>query len=165
MGGSVVELKIGNIFQSECQTLVNPVNCAGIMGKGLALEFKRRFPAMFAEYVERCKQGDVQLGRPYLSNEQAFPKIINFPTKNHWRSKSRLADIRSGLIYLCAHYQAWDISSLAIPALGCGLGGLSWRDCIVEMHYVLSKLEIKVEIYVPTGFSLEQTVQIIAEHF
>lgn len=160
----MIELKLGSIFQSECQTLVNPVNCAGIMGKGLALEFKRRFPTMFAEYVERCIHGDVQLGRPYISNVEAVTKIINFPTKNHWRSKSRLADIRSGLIYLRAHYQAWEISSLAIPALGCGLGGLSWRDCIVEIHDVMSKLEIKVEIYVPDGFSLDQTEQIIAEH-
>lgn len=160
----MIELKLGNILQSECQTLVNPVNCAGIMGKGLALEFKRRFPAMFAEYVERCKQGEVQLGCPYMSNVEAFPRIINFPTKNHWRSKSSLSDIRSGLSYLCAHYQAWDIASLAVPALGCGLGGLAWRDCIVEMHDVLSKLEIKVEIYVPAGFTLEETEQFIAEH-
>ncbi len=110
---------VGNIFTSEAQTLVNIVNCVGIMGKGLALEFKKLFPDMYEDYVIRCKAKEVRLGEPYLYRRLLPPWILNFPTKDHWRSVSRLSDIVAGLEYLEKHYREWEITSLAVPALGC----------------------------------------------
>ena len=77
----------GDLFESGAQTLVNTVNCVGVMGKGIALEFKKRFPDMFEDYVARCKQSEVSLGQPYLYKSLALPWILNFPTKDHWRCK------------------------------------------------------------------------------
>ena len=83
----MVNLVTGNLFDSEAQTLVNAVNCAGVMGKGIALAFKRRYPAMFADYAARCKEGRVRLGEPYLYRGESLPWMLNFPTKGHWRSR------------------------------------------------------------------------------
>ena len=116
----MVTIVTGDLFASEAQTLVNAVNCAGVMGKGIALAFKRRFPEMFAEYSARCKRGEVRLSEPYLYRGQSLPYVLNFPTKNHWQSASKLEDIVAGLAYLEAHYRAWGVTSLAVPALGCG---------------------------------------------
>src|SRR5690348_10387922 len=97
---NMVLVLTGNLFDSEAQTLVNAVNCVGVMGKGIALAFKRRYPAMFADYVARCKDGLVRLGEPYLYRGSARPYVLNFPTKNHWRSAVKLEDIVAGLAYL-----------------------------------------------------------------
>src|SRR5215469_16997219 len=136
-----------DIFASQAQTLVNAVNCAGVMGKGLALAFKRRFPAMYADYVARCKADQVRLGEPYLFRCDTPPWIVNFPTKQHWRSPSSTEDIMAGLLYLQRHYREWGITALAVPALGCGLGGLDWDEMrpIFETH--LARLDIAVELY------------------
>src|SRR5216683_7228310 len=107
-----VNVREGDMFGSRAQTLVNTVNCVGIMGKGIALEFRRRYPAMYREYVERCRRGEVRLGRPYLYRDLTSPAIVNFPTKKHWRSVSRLEDIVAGLQYLKDHLRDWDIKSL-----------------------------------------------------
>src|SRR5688500_8245710 len=117
----------GDLLASDAQTLVNTVNTVGIMGKGIALEFKKRFPVMFRDYEERCKRHEVRLGQPYLFKSEAHPWILNFPTKNHWRDVSRLADIERGLEHLELNYRAWGITSLAVPPLGCGNGQLEWR--------------------------------------
>lgn len=117
----------GDLFNSQAQTLVNTVNCVGVMGKGVALEFKKRFPDMFQDYARRCKDKHVVLGRPYIFKRKLPPWILNFPTKDHWRSVSRLKDIVEGLHYLQQHYQEWGITSLAVPPLGCGQGQLDWR--------------------------------------
>lgn len=111
----MVKVILGDIFESEAQTLVNTVNCVGVMGKGIALEFKKRFPDMFEDYVKRCDAKEVRLGRPYLFRRMFFPWILNFPTKDHWRSVSRLQDIVKGLEYLRQHYKKWGITSLAVP--------------------------------------------------
>ena len=132
-------------------TLVNAVNCAGVMGKGIALAFKRRFPEVFADYVTRCQRGEVRLGEPYLYRGASLPWILNFPTKRHWRSASRLEDIAAGLTYLDAHYRAWGVTSLAVPALGCGAGQLSWDAVGPVLADVLSRFEIPVELYAPAG--------------
>lgn len=108
-----IELKTGNLFKSKAQTLVNTVNCVGIMGKGIALEFKKSFPEMFSDYVSKCKLNQVKLGYPYLYRRIFTPWIINFPTKNNWRSRSNLDDIISGLEYLTLHYKEWGIESRA----------------------------------------------------
>jgi hypothetical protein len=92
----------GDIFTSRAQTLVNTVNCVGVMGKGIALEFKKRYPAMFEDYVARCRLGQVRLGEPYLFRDLGGAMILNFPTKDHWRSPSRLKDIDEGLEYFAS---------------------------------------------------------------
>src|SRR6267142_4162345 len=100
----MVHIRVGNLFMSKAQTLVNTVNCVGVMGKGVALEFKKRFPDMFNDYAERCAAHRVRLGEPYLFRPQLPQWILNFPTKDHWRSVSRLSDIEQGLEFLEARY-------------------------------------------------------------
>src|SRR6266566_2728988 len=152
----MVHSLIGNIFESRAQTLVNTVNCVGIMGKGLALEFKRLFPDMYEDYVARCKANEVKLGEPYLYRRLFPPWVLNFPTKDHWRSVSRLSDIVAGLEYLERHYREWEITSLAVPALGCQNGQLEWRIVGPTLYRHLSRLEIPVELYAPYGTPQEE---------
>lgn len=152
----MVEIKTGDIFESKAQTLVNTVNCVGVMGKGIALEFKKRFPDMFRDYQERCARKEVKLGRPYLYKPLFLPWILNFPTKEHWRSVSRLKDIIKGLEYLLAHYKEWGITSLAVPPLGCGHGQLEWRVVGPTLYRYLSRLDIPVELYAPQGTPYEE---------
>jgi len=106
---------IGDLFESRAQTLVNTVNCVGIMGKGVALEFKKRFPANFKDYAARCERKQVRLGEPYPFRDPAGRLIVNFPTKDHWRSPARLADIERGLDYFVGHYADWGVQSVAMP--------------------------------------------------
>lgn len=145
----MVTVKIGDLFQSKAQTWVNTVNCVGVMGKGVALEFKRRFPDMFEDYVERCRSGQIKLGRPYLYKRVVPPWILNFPTKDDWRSVARLEVIEEGLRYLQAHYRLWGIESLAVPPLGCGQWQLEWRVVGPTLYRHLKHLEIPVELYAP----------------
>jgi O-acetyl-ADP-ribose deacetylase (regulator of RNase III)/uncharacterized protein YwgA len=142
---------IGDIFASEAQTLVNTVNCVGVMGKGVALEFKKRFPRMAKDYADRCARKEVRLGEPYLYVDQAGARIINFPTKGHWRSSSRLADIERGLDHLSTHFAEWGVTSLALPPLGCGNGGLAWSEVGPLIYAKLHGLPINVEVYAPYG--------------
>jgi O-acetyl-ADP-ribose deacetylase (regulator of RNase III)/uncharacterized protein YwgA len=144
-------VKIGNLFESTAHTLVNTVNCVGVMGKGIAFEFKKRYPAMFKDYANRCKAGLVKLGEPYYFSDLLGISIINFPTKKHWRSVSRLQDIEDGLQYFVDHYQEWGIQSVAFPPLGCGNGGLDWEQVGPLMYSYLSSLPISIEIYAPFG--------------
>jgi O-acetyl-ADP-ribose deacetylase (regulator of RNase III) len=148
--------KIGDLFTSQAQTLVNTVNCVGVMGKGIALEFKQRFPDMYKDYVDRCNSGQVRLGRPYLYKRLIEPWILNFPTKDHWRAVSRLSDIVAGLEYLARHYKQWGITSLAVPPLGCGNGQLDWNVVGPTLYLYLDKLDIPVEMYAPRGTPPEQ---------
>jgi O-acetyl-ADP-ribose deacetylase (regulator of RNase III) len=147
----MVHVLIGDMFESQAQTLVNTVNCVGVMGKGLALEFKKRFPDMYEDYLTRCTAKQVQLGEPYLFRRSSRPWILNFPTKGHWRSVSRLSDIVAGLEYLESHYRTWGIESLAVPALGCNNGGLEWRVVGPTLYRHLGRLDIPVELYAPRG--------------
>lgn len=142
---------IGDMFSSEAQTLVNTVNCVGIMGKGIALEFKKQFPLMFEDYVHRCERKAVKLGEPYLFEDKSGVKILNFPTKDHWRSSSRISDIEKGLTYLAEHYDEWGITSMAMPPLGCGNGGLEWSQVGPLIYRKLHRLPIDVEVYAPYG--------------
>jgi uncharacterized protein YwgA/O-acetyl-ADP-ribose deacetylase (regulator of RNase III) len=152
----MIQPLVGNIFESKAQTLVNTVNCVGIMGKGLALEFKKLFPDMYEDYVARCKANKVRLGEPYLYRRLLPPWILNFPTKDHWRSVSRLSDIVAGLEYLEKHYCEWEITSLAVPALGCSNGQLEWRVVGPTLYRYLSRLDIPVELYAPYGTPQEE---------
>lgn len=139
----------GNLFDSEAQTLVNAVNCVGVMGKGIAAAFKKRYPAMFKDYAARCKRGEVLPGKPYPFVDSSGIIILNFPTKDHWRGASRLAYIENGLEHFAAHYKEWGISSIAFPALGCGAGGLEWAEVKPLMVTTLGEFDLAVEIYDP----------------
>ena len=147
----MIKVMIGDIFQSRATTIVNTVNCVGVMGKGVAAEFKKRFPQMFSDYVARCAAKEVKLGEPYLYQDMLGTSVINFPTKGHWRSPSKLDDVVHGLDYLLVHAAQWGITSLAIPPLGCGNGGLDWAMVGPIMYQKLSTLGIPVEIYAPYG--------------
>ncbi|HTI97768.1 MAG TPA: macro domain-containing protein [Dongiaceae bacterium] len=142
---------IGDLFTSQTQTRVNTVNCVGIMGKGVAQEFKKRYPVMFEDYTRRCAHGLVRLGEPYLFRDQPGVLIVNFPTKDHWRSPSRLADIERGLDYFVQHYLVWGVTSVAFPPLGCGNGGLSWEEVGPLMYGKLRQLNIEIEVFAPYG--------------
>ncbi|MDI6752079.1 MAG: macro domain-containing protein [bacterium] len=146
-----IKVLIGDIFKSKSQTLVNTVNCVGIMGKGLALEFKKQFPDMFKEYEVQCRQGEIQLGKPYLYKSLIPPWILLFPTKEHWRSVSNISNIEKGLRYLEENYQEWGITSLAVPPIGCGLGQLDWKIVGRTLYRHLARLKIPVELYAPIG--------------
>ena len=152
----MIEVKIGDLLDSEAQTLVNTVNCVGIMGKGIALQFKERFLEMFKDYEARCRDGKVQLGKPYLWKSLVPPGVLNFPTKDHWRSVTRLSDIEEGLRHLLRNYEAWGIKSIAVPPLGCGLGQLEWRIVGPTLFRYLSKMTIPVELYAPYGTPHEE---------
>jgi len=152
----MIKVLIGDLFKSKAQTLVNTVNCVGIMGKGIALEFKKRFPEMHEDYLRRCEAGKVKLGQPYLYRSLVPPWILNFPTKDHWRSVSRLEDIVRGLRYLERHYKEWGITSLAVPPLGCGHGQLEWKVVGPTLYRHLKRLNIPVELYAPYGTPHEE---------
>ena len=142
---------IGNIFDSNAQTLVNTVNCVGVMGKGVALEFKKRYPEMFKEYQALCSQNLVAPGKPYLYHDLTSASIINFPTKDNWRSPSKLSYVVSGLDWFVENYESLGITSIAFPPLGCGNGGLSWDIVGPVMYQKLNPLPIDIEIYAPFG--------------
>src|ERR1700733_12691254 len=147
---------IGDLFTSRAQTLVNTVNCVGVMGKGIALGFKQRFPEMYEEYEARCRRKEVRLGEPCLFKQEKLPWILNFPTKDHWRGLSRISDIVRGLVFLAAHYRQWGITSLAVPPLGCGNGQLDWTVVGPTLFRHLSKLEVPVDLYAPDKTPKEQ---------
>ncbi len=139
----------GNLFASKSQTITNAVNCVGVMGKGIALEFKKRFPDMYIDYLQKCDTKELSIGRPYVFKGAQLPWVLNFPTKNHWRSKSKAEDVEAGLDYLAIHASKWGIESLAMPALGCGLGGLTWEVVHDMLIKKLGHLDIEITIYRP----------------
>ena len=126
----------GNIFNSSCEFLVNPVNCVGVMGKGLALEFKNKYPLNFEIYKKACDNASLNIGNLLIVPvDNKF--IVNFPTKKHWRNKSDLEFIKIGLEELKVAIKDFNIKSIALPKLGCGLGGLDWNevfDLIKDFH-------------------------------
>jgi O-acetyl-ADP-ribose deacetylase (regulator of RNase III) len=145
-----IQYQKGDIFDSKAQVIVNTVNCEGVMGKGLALAFKERYPAMFAVYQQDCKAGKLRIGRPTLY-KASTPWILNFPTKDHWRPPSKLEYLEKGLEYLVAYYQKAGIQSIAFPKLGAQNGKLSWDDVGPLMAKYLSQLNIDVYIYIAEG--------------
>jgi O-acetyl-ADP-ribose deacetylase (regulator of RNase III) len=127
----MVEFRAGDIFAADVEALVNAVNCVGVMGRGIALQFRKAFPDNFEAYSAACRRGEVQPGRMFVFNtgQLGSPRyIVNFPTKRHWREKSRVADIDAGLVSLVAEVTRLAVQSIAVPSLGCGLGGLDWSD-------------------------------------
>ena len=150
----MIEFTTGNIFEADVDALVNTVNCVGVMGRGLALQFKRAFPANFKAYKDACDADQVKVGEMFVfeTGQLTNPRwIINFPTKRHWRSKSRLEDVDAGLFALADEIQSLAIQSIAIPPLGCGLGGLNWPDVRELMEKHLADTDADVVVYEPKG--------------
>lgn len=141
-----------NILLDPADALVNPVNTVGVMGAGLAQQFKDTFPAMFTAYAAACRAGEVEVGRMHVYDRGRLPQrwIINFPTKIHWRGNSLMGYIDAGLIDLVEHVHALRLTSLAVPALGCGYGGLNWKDVRPRLIHAFTPLEhVDVRIYQP----------------
>jgi O-acetyl-ADP-ribose deacetylase (regulator of RNase III) len=141
----------GNLLKAPAEALVNTVNTVGVMGKGIALQFSRAWPDMYQHYADACKAGRVRLGHMYVYDTGGLaggPRyIINFPTKGHWKARSRLSDIASGLTDLVQLVKRLDIKSIAVPPLGCGNGGLDWTDVqplIVQAFAALPDVEVQV---------------------
>ena len=139
----------GNIFDSKAQMLVNPVNCVGVMGAGLAKQFKARYPEMFQEYREQCRLGLVRTGEVTLHPVRDGRTVANLPTKNDWRNPSQLEYADSGLLSLAHALSAGQFRSVAVPALGAGLGGLQWERVLPLIHDRLDLHLLRVEIYPP----------------
>lgn len=135
-----------SLFTSPAQTLVNTVNTVGVMGKGVALEFKGRYPEMFRRYVHFCESGDLQTGKLYLYTGPD-KWVLNFPTKQDWRGPSKMEWIEVGLRKFVAVYELRGITSVAFPQLGCGSGGLCWEDVRPLMERHLKPLPIPVYIH------------------
>lgn len=148
----MIKFKNGDIFIDQAEAIVNTVNCVGVMGRGLALQFKNKYPENFREYQKACKQNFVKPGRMFVfeTGELIGPKyIINFPTKRHWKAKSKIEDIQSGLQDLVKTIEQYGISSVAIPPLGSGLGGLPWGLVKNEIIQALNDVSCEVIVYEP----------------
>jgi O-acetyl-ADP-ribose deacetylase (regulator of RNase III) len=151
----MIKLTNGNILKAEAEALVNTVNCVGVMGRGIALQFKKAFPENYKLYEVACSREEVKPGSMFIHDTGNFinPRyIINFPTKRHWKGKSKMEDIDSGLTALVAEVENRGIKSIAIPPLGCGLGGLAWAEVLPRIQKAFSALpEVEVLIYEPGG--------------
>lgn len=144
----MIKFTQGDIFQSKAQTVTATVNCVGIMGKGLAKEFRQRFPDMYKEYAKICRKGELKKGSFYLY-KNLHVQILCFPTKDNWKGPSKYEFIEEGLKTLKRDYKKLGIDSLAIPPLGCGIGGLEWSKVKELIIKYLSDLPIDIEVYEP----------------
>ncbi len=149
----MIRYKTGDIFKEDVEAIVNTVNCVGVMGRGIALQFKKVFPDNFKAYAAACKRKEVQPGKMFIyeTGQLTNPRfIINFPTKSHWRQKSRMDDIDQGLLALVNEIRNRNIKSIAIPPLGSGLGGLSWEDVRSRIDNALQGIDnLDVVIFEP----------------
>jgi len=163
----MITFTTGDILNADVEALVNTVNCVGVMGRGIALQFKNSFPENYAAYARACDQEQVQPGRMFVfeTGTMTNPKyIINFPTKRHWRGKSRMEDIDSGLLALVDEIKRRHIRSIAIPPLGSGLGGLNWSVVRNHIEKALSELsDVRVVIYEPNGAPDTQSMSHVRE--
>jgi O-acetyl-ADP-ribose deacetylase (regulator of RNase III) len=152
----MIEYKVGDIFTEDVEALVNSVNCVGVMGRGIALQFKNVFPGNFKAYADACKRDEIQPGRMFVfdtGRRMGTPRyIINFPTKRHWRGKSRMEDIEAGLHALAKEVSKRNIRSVALPPLGSGLGGLEWPKVRSSIEAVLQEIDgLRVVVFEPGG--------------
>ncbi len=151
----MIEFTTGDILKADAEALVNTVNCVGFMGRGIAAQFKRAFPANFKAYQSACRRKLVQPGQMFVveTGQLTPPRfIINFPTKRHWRAHSRIEDIETGLEALVGEIERREIRSIAVPPLGCGLGGLSWSDVRPRIERALAAVpDVRVLVFEPTG--------------
>jgi O-acetyl-ADP-ribose deacetylase (regulator of RNase III) len=151
----MIEITRGDILAADVEALVNTVNCVGVMGRGIALQVKNAFPGNFKAYEAACHAGEMQPGRMFVFETGQFthPRyVINFPTKRHWRGRSRLDDIDSGLAALVQEVKRLGIRSIAIPPLGCGLGGLEWAEVRPRIEAAFAELpEVRAVVFEPAG--------------
>jgi O-acetyl-ADP-ribose deacetylase (regulator of RNase III) len=154
----MIEFTRGNLFEADVEALVNTVNTVGVMGKGVALQFSQSFPEILPAYKDACKAGELVVGTvqvielPLLAGMQGPKYVINFPTKKHWRGDSKIEFIQTGLQSLREEIAARQIKSIAIPPLGCGLGGLNWADVRQEIESALSDVaDVQIVVYEPAG--------------
>ncbi|HEU5036074.1 MAG TPA: macro domain-containing protein [Nocardioides sp.] len=151
----MIKKSSGNLLRAEAEALVNTVNTEGVMGKGIALQFKKAYPDMYDAYRRAAKAGEIQLGRVQVwhTEQMTGPKyIINFPTKGHWKSRSRLRDIEEGLTDLIKIVQELKIESIAVPPLGCGNGGLDWSDVEPRIAKAFAQVpDVEVLLFGPAG--------------
>lgn len=149
----MINYKTGDLLNEQTDAIVNTVNCVGIMGKGIALQFKKRWPENFSLYELACKRNEVVPGKMFIFTTGTFsnPKfIINFPTKRHWKGKSRIEDIKSGLVDLVQIIKKLEIKSISLPPLGCGLGGLDWDEVKPIIENAFSSVpEVECVVYLP----------------
>lgn len=149
----MIDFTTGDILQDESEAIVNTVNCVGVMGRGIALQFKNKWPSNFKAYAEACRREEVQPGRLFVfSTGSVTPPhyIVNFPTKRHWKGKSRLSDIDAGLDALVSWIHETGVRSIALPPLGSGLGGLDWADVRARIVSALEGLpSVDVRVYEP----------------
>ena len=152
----MIEYNVGDMFTEDVEALVNSVNCVGVMGRGIALQFKNLFPENFKAYAEACRREEVQPGRMFVFETGQMvgaPRyIINFPTKRHWRGKSRMEDIEAGLNALAEEITERNIRSIALPPLGSGLGGLEWSIVRSRIESALRDIDdLRVVVFEPGG--------------
>ncbi|MCL2935071.1 MAG: macro domain-containing protein, partial [Trichodesmium sp. MAG_R03] len=160
----MIEFKQGNLLEENMEALVNTVNCVGVMGKGIALQFKQAFPENFKQYKKACDAKQVQPGQMFTTytGQLFLPKyIINFPTKRHWKEKSKIEYIESGLKVLVKEVKHLNIRSIAIPPLGCGNGGLNWE--VVKpmiVHACAEFPDVRVVIFEPVGAPVTDQIKV-----
>lgn len=160
----MIQLTKGNLLEAQAEALVNTVNCVGVMGKGIALQFKQAFPENYAFYRAACQRGEVQLGQMlvYETGHVLNPRyVINFPTKHHWKEKSRIENIESGLQALVDEVKQRGITSIAVPPLGAGSGGLAWSEVRPRIEAAFAPLTaVRVLLYAPLGAPQAETMQV-----
>lgn len=149
----MIETTSGDILAADAEALVNTVNCVGIMGRGIALQFRKAFPDNFKAYEAVCKRGELQPGKMFIFETGSLTNpryVINFPTKRHWKGKSQLVDIESGLKALVSDIRRLGIHSIAIPPLGCGQGGLDWAEVRPRIEHAMAAMpEVRVLLFGP----------------
>lgn len=151
----MIEFVSGNFFDYEADIRVNTVNCVGVMGAGAALQFKKRYPAMYEEYVKECSLGNVKIGQPHVWSDNSLfsglPTIVNLPTKDHWKKPSEYEYVEKGLRWLRDFLLNKPQKTITLPALGCGHGGLDWEKVRVMIVQYLTDLETKVLVFEPAS--------------
>lgn len=151
----MLKIAHGNLLKAKTEAIVNTVNCVGVMGKGIALQFKQGFPANYDAYRRACENGELKLGEMFVydTGSMIWPRyIINFPTKGHWKARSKLRDVEQGLEDLKRVIRDYHIKSIAVPPLGCGNGGLLWADVEPLIHRALGDLPgVEVQLFAPEG--------------
>jgi len=162
-----IKIATGDLLKQKVDALVNTVNCVGVMGKGIALQFKLAFPANYKAYVKACKTGEIIPGEVFVYDNGGLlsPRyIINFPTKGHWKDKSQIEDISSGLDSLIKAIKKLNIKSIAIPPLGCGNGGLNWSEVLPLIQKAIQNIpEVDVLLFEPKGAPAPKDMQIRTE--
>lgn len=163
----MLEYKRGNILAAKTEALVNTVNCVGVMGKGIALQFKQAYLENFRQYEKACREGKVKPGQMFTVSINSIlnPKyIINFPTKRHWKNKSQIEDIQNGLVALVAEVKQLGINSIAIPPLGCGNGGLNWLEVKPLIEAAFGQMSnMQVIIFEPSNIPASEKIQVTSK--